>query len=245
MSRALPARAGPRRDPRARPARGGAASRARRAALGVALLLALAAGPAHAAPAAAPLPVTLSARNGRVLATLDLSAVLAPGLERQLGNGLTNVVAVLITVAPAHGGEPLQLYGRVIEILFDVWDETYAVTVKDRRAPAGMRLVLRDFAALRALLAQERDLDLGPLAALPRRPLVLEARVELNPVSKEQLQRTREYIANPGAGSRPGGAPSRSVLGAVASFLLREPDPGSDVHRLRSRPFTPAEVTAR
>lgn len=212
---------------------------------GLALLLALAAGPARPAPPPAPMPATLSARNGHVLATLDLSAVFAPTLERQLGNGLTNVVAVLITVAPAQGGQPLALHGRVIEILFDVWDETYAVTVKDRRAPSGMRLVLRDFAALRALLAHERDLDLGPVGALPRMPLVVEARVELNPVSREQLQRTREYIANPAAGVRSGGAPSRSVLGAVASFLLREPDPGTDVHLLRTRPFTPAEVPAR
>jgi hypothetical protein len=152
---------------------------------------------------------------------------------------------VLVTLAPEQGGEPVALYGRVVEILFDVWDETYGVTVKDRRAPSGMRLVLADFAALRALLAQERDLDLGPIAALPRGRVVVEARVELNPVSKEQLQRTREYIANPAAGARPGGGASRSVLGAVASFLLREPDPGADVRLLRSRPFDAAEVPAR
>jgi hypothetical protein len=210
---------------------------------GLALLLAVAAGSARPEPA--PLPAALSARNGHVLATLDLSAVFAPALERQLGNGLTNVVAVLITVAPARGGQPLALHGRVVEILFDVWDETYAVTVKDRRAPSGMHLVLPDFAALRALLANERDLDLGPIGALPATPLVVEARVELNPISKEQLQRTREYIANPAAGVRPGGTASRSVLGAVASFLLREPDPGAGVQLLRSRPFTPAEVPAR
>jgi hypothetical protein len=219
---------------------------ARRAPLrAFALALALAAAPARAATAPAPLPAALSARNGHALATLDLSSVFTPGLERQLGNGLTNVVAVLISVVPEEGGAPVALYGRVVDILFDVWDETYAVTVKDRRAPAGMRLVLPDFAALRALLAQERDLDLGPLVSLPPTPLVVEARVELNPVSKEQLQRTREYIANPAAGSRPGGGSSRSVLGAMASFLLREPDPGTDVHRLRSRPFTAAGIPSR
>jgi hypothetical protein len=35
------------------------------------------------------------------------------------------------------------------------------------------------------------------------------------------------------------------VLGAVASFLLREPDPGANVHLLRSRPFTKSEVAIR
>jgi hypothetical protein len=66
-------------------------------------------------------------------------------------------------------------------------------------------------------------------------------RVEVNPVSKEQLQRTREFIA---AGTRTGGA-TRSVLGAMASFLLREPDPGIDVYVFRSRVFGPGEVAAR
>jgi hypothetical protein len=212
--------------------------------LAAAAVLALAAAPARAGPPA-PLPVRLAARGGELLATLDLSAVFVPGLERQLGNGLTNVVAVWVAIVPAGGGEPVALYGRVIEILFDVWDETYTVVVKEPRTPAGARLVLQDFTALRGFLAEERDLDVGLLSDLPPARFVVEARVEVNPVSKEQLQRTREYIANPAASaSRPGGG-SRSVLGAVASFLLREPDPGTDVHRLRSRPFARAEVAAR
>jgi len=67
--------------------------------------------------------------------------------------------------------------------------------------------------------------------------------VEVNPVSKEQLLRTREFISNPAGGSRGGG--SRSVLGAMASFLLREPAPGSDVHVFRSRPLVRGEVQSR
>jgi hypothetical protein len=107
-----------------------------------------------------------------------------------------------------------------------------------------VHLVLADFRALQAFLANEKDLDLGPASLLPVGPFVVEARVEVNPVSKEQLHRTREFIANPAGGSR-AGAGSRSVLGAMASFLLREPDPGSDVHLFRSRRLGRAEVVAR
>jgi hypothetical protein len=212
-----------------------------------ALLLAAALGMGAPARAAAPAPLqaALASHAGRLQVSLDLSAVFVPQLERQLGNGLTNLVAVYVTILPEGGGEAVAFYGRVVDILFDVWDETYAVTVKDAHAPAGAHLVLPDFAALRAFLADERDLDLGPVDALPAGRLVVEVRVEVNPVSKEQLQRTREYIANPSAGARPGGSGSRSVLGAVASFLLREPDPGSDVHRFRSAPFTRGEVASR
>ncbi len=221
-------------------ARGGRTRKAAAAAL--AALVLSTAPPAAAAPAH--LPVKLAARGGRLAATVDLSAAFPAALEREVGNGLTNVVAIYVAVIPAGGRHPAMLYGRMIDILFDVWDESYAVTVKDPHVPQGVRLVIRDFAALRRLLSEERDLDLGPAALLPAGAFFIEARVEVNPVSKEQLQRTREFIANPAAGTRAQGA-SRSVLGAMASFLLREPDPGSDVYLFRSRPLSPAEVSAR
>jgi hypothetical protein len=218
-------------------------SRPARAAIrAAALALALAAPPAATA-APGPLPLRLSARAGRVIATVDLAVAFRPSLEHELGNGLTNVVAVYVTVNALEGRHPAMLYGRVIEILFDVWEETYSVTVKDPHVPQGVRFVLPDFKALRRFLSDERDLDLGPVTLLPQGGFYVEARVEVNPVSKEQLQRTREFIANPAAGTRAQG--SRSVLGAMASFLLREPDAGTDVTLLRSGALGPGEVPAR
>ena len=222
------------------------ARRARRAArCALAMLATLAVGAARPALAApAPLDVRLSSAAGRVVATVDVSAAFAPVIERDLGNGLTNVIAVYVAVTPVGARHPALFYGRVVEILFDVWDETYAVTVKDPHVPQGVRLVVKDFAALRAFLSKERDLDLGPTSLLPDGPFVVDARVEVNPVSKEQLQRTREFIASPSGGARGAGG-SRSVLGAMASFLLRAPAPEADVVLFRSRPFGPGEVGTR
>jgi hypothetical protein len=213
-------------------------------ALAAALAALALAAPEPGGAATSHLAVSLASRDGRVLASLDLGAAFAPKVERELGNGLTNVVALYVSVLPDGRRDPALVYGRVIEILFDVWEEAYAVTVKDPRAPQGVELVQQDFEALRAFLSRAQDLDLGPLSYLPAGPFVVEARVELNPVSKEQLHRTREFIANPAAGARGGGG-SRSVLGAMASFLLREPAPGSDVHLFRSRPLRRGEVVAR
>jgi hypothetical protein len=210
----------------------------------VAALVAALALSAPAARAAEPLPLRLSAKDGRLLATVDVGRAFRAADDRELGNGLTNVVAIWVAVLPADGGPPALVYGRIIDILFDVWEEQYLVTVKDPRAPQGLRLVLRDGRALHAFLSEERDLDLGPVSLLPDGDFVVEARVEVNPVSKEQLLRTREFIANPAAGSRPGGG-SRSVLGAMASFLLREPAAGSDVRVFRSRVLRRGEVVAR
>jgi len=131
--------------------------------------------------------------------------------------------------------------GRVVEVLYDVWDETYTVSLRDGRAAGPSRRTAADPVALRRLLSEARDLDLGPLAPLPPGRFRLEARVELNPVSQELMARTRELLANPATAGRPG-ATSRSVLGAMAGYLLREPEPGDDVVLLRSRPFARSEV---
>lgn len=188
------------------------------------------------------LPAALSLHDGRLVASVDLAAAFPSSLEHTLGNGLTNVVAVYLAVFSSDG-EPVAATGRVIDILYDVWEERYVVTVKDPQTPGGARRVLPDFAALRAFLAHERDVDLGPEPALPAGRLSVEARVEVNPISKELLDRTREFIANPSAGSRSGG--SRSVLGAMAGFLLREPATGADVRAFRSAPLVVAEGPRR
>jgi hypothetical protein len=207
----------------------------------LAAALALAAGGAGAPRP----PYALEARSGRLVAQVDLAPAFPPDLKKQLSNGLTNVIALHVALLPERGGDPAALYGREIDVLYDVWDETYGVTVKDPANPRGRRRTFRAFEDLRAFLADASGVDLGPADALQGGGAwVLQTRVELNPVSKELLERTREFIANPTATVR-GGTPSRSVLGAMASYLLRRADPGAVVRILRSAPFTAREVATR
>ncbi len=207
------------------------------AALAAALL---AAPPARAAPRAATLAASVAGARDRLSVTLDLAPAFPEASLRRLGNGLTNVVEVAVAVVPEEGGPPVALTGRTVEVLYDVWDEGYTVTVRDPRLPGPVRRLVPDPGALRRLLSEARQLDLGPLSSLPPGRFRLEVRVEVNPVSPELMARTRELLANPASG-RPGHG-SRSVLGAMAGYLLREPAPGDDVTFLRSRPFERGEV---
>ena len=188
-------------------------------------------------------PAELASRGGRLWARVDLRSAFPEELRRTFANGLTNVVSVHVALLPEGGEEPAALSGRVVEARYDVWEESWAVLVRDPQSPRGRRLVIRSWEELRALLADARDLDLGPVAALGDASWHLRARLELNPVSRELLERTREYIANPPSGVR-GGTPSRSVLGAMASYLLHGGD--TDGARLfQTRSFTAREVIPR
>ncbi len=206
-----------------------------------AAILAITLAATHVRAAERTVAVRIAPVKSRAVVSLHLGDLFGPGREDTFGNGLTNVVVIYTSVVPARGGAPLSAHGRIVEILYDVWEETYSIVVNDPEHPT-RRLVLPDFAALRAFLTTQNGVDLGPFEALPD-TFVVEVRVEVNPVSKEQLQKTREYIAASAAGTRASG--SRSVLGAVASFLLREPDAGTDVHVFRSVVFTKSEVVSR
>lgn len=222
--------------------RGGAAASAY-SLLAVALAaLAPRAALAHEAPSA--LPSAVEARGARLTVTLDLGPAFPPGLQKQLSNGLTNVIAIHVALLPERGQEPAALYGREVDVLYDVWEETYGVTVKDPASPRGRQRSFRRFDELSAFLAEARAIDLGPISELGGASWVVQTRIELNPVSKELLERTREFIANPSAAGRTGG-PSRSVLGAMASYLLKGADPGADAHVFRTPPFSAREVAAR
>jgi hypothetical protein len=192
------------------------------------------------------LPYTLEARGGRLRASLDVSAAFRPELARELGNGLTNVIAVHVGLVSEKGDEPVAVYGREIEVLYDVWEESYRVSEKDVDAdrPRTRRLVFQDYPSLRDHLSHLRDVDLGPTRTIASGRWVIQVRIEVNPISQELLDRTREFIANPAAGAREGGS-SRSFLGTMASYLLSNTDTGTAVSHFRSASFTAREVPER
>jgi hypothetical protein len=209
-------------------------------------LLALAFSPATRA-ASPPVPVEpLDARvevvRGTLRASADLAAAFPPALERDLGNGLTNLVTLHVALVPARGGSAIAIFPREVEVLYDVWEEVFHVTLRDPATPRGRRVTFARWAQLSAFLSDLAAIPLGPASALGNGTWAVQVRVELNPVSKELLERTRELISDPLAGS--GSGPSRSVLGAMAGYLLRA-EPGTDVRVFRSRPFRAEEVAQR
>ena len=189
-----------------------------------------------------PIEANVETDRGTLRASADLRAAFPDELERQLGNGLTNVVALHVALVPARGGGAAAIFPREVQVLYDVWEEMFHVTVRDPQTPKGRHLAFANWGELRSFLRELSGIPLGPPSALGGGAWAVQVRVELNPVSKELLERTRELISDPAAGSRSG--PSRSVLGAMAGYLLRA-EPGTNVRVFRSEAFRAGEVTRR
>ena len=210
----------------------------RRAALAVTALLA--AGAAQAPEA--PFPGSLVVAQGRLQASLDLSAAFPREMERALRDGLAHVVTIHVSLVPGGGGPPLSAWAREIELSWDLWEERFDVTATDPEHPRGRALHFRDFAGLRAFLSEARQLDLGPAAPLGDQRWVMVVRVELDPV-RELVDRTRELIRGQRPGQGPNGPPS--VLGAMASYLLGGAGGEGQARFFRSRPFALHDGTLR
>lgn len=208
-----------------------------------AVLAAIAFLAAGAAPAAEPtFPGSLTLGQGRLRASLDLHAAFPPEMERALRDGLTHVVTLHVSLVPAEGGAPRAVWARETEVLWDVWEERFGVTATDPEHPRGHALQFRDFAALRAFLAQAHP-DLGPAAPLGEERWAVVVRVELDPV-KELLERTRDLVRGQRAGQGlDGGTPS--VLGAMASYLLGGSGGEGQARFFRSHPFAVQGGTLR
>jgi len=212
-----------------------AAARAR-AGVGRLLAVALLAAPppATAIPPAAPAPLRVDCRSveARLLVTVDLAPAIDDEVERRLGNGLAGTVRLTVAALDA-GGAAAATATRDVAVLFDAWSETFTVAVREGGG-AATRVEAADWAAVRRLLAAPDPFDLGPVAALPER-FTVEARLELDPLTAAQLERTREQLTHPAGGPAAGG---RSLLGTLAAFLLRAPPPV--VERYRSSLFSRA-----
>ncbi len=210
----------------------------RLAALAAAALLALppaAAGPTSAEPA--PLRVEGWIAAGRLQARLDLTPALDAELERRLGSGLSTTVRLTVAALGASGAAAAAA-ARDFDVRFDVWLETFTVTIREGEAAVASRQGA-DWATVRGLLATPAPFDLGPRAALPP-VFAVEARLELDPVTSRRLEKTREQLTHPVGGPSAG---ARSVLGTLAALLLRSPPPVAT--RSRSGPLTLAELPIR
>jgi len=198
----------------------------------------LRAGPSGAAGAGtgpAPVRVDCRVRDGHLLAAIDLAPSIDAALEQRLGSGLSSTVR--LTVAAAGPGGEAGTAARDFDVLFDPWTETFTVTIREPGSPSRSRQAA-GWVAVRRLLAAPDPFDLGPLAALPER-FTVEVRLELDPVTARQLEKTREQLTHPAGGPGTGG---RSLLGTLAALLLRAPPP--EATWLRSSPFSRAALPA-
>jgi hypothetical protein len=172
---------------------------------------------------------------------LELDALDYPStLPRELQSGLTN--RLFLRVSVLDGTAVLQQRTAEIAIRYDLWEQTFIVTLTlDRTPPESQKLAT--LADVTAYLAALRISRLFARTSLPHRALVLRAELLLNPIGREKLRMIRKWVAD---NSTPEVGADRGPSSGNALFnrIFEQYADGSDMAAvwrvdLRSRPFNP------
>lgn len=201
-------------------------SRARRAALAVALACSLASTGARAEdpPTAT---ATLPTRRARfawdkVALRLDVSYrdVVDGALEKKLTSGLPTTIVLRGYVFRETGGEPVALTVKSCRVVYDLWDEVYQITVA-QTGGGETTTVAPSFEGLLRRCAETTGLYVASRAELASpETLYLAALVEVNPVSPDMIDRIKRWVSRPSGST--GIAPGDALFGSfVGLFVAR------------------------
>jgi hypothetical protein len=177
---------------------------------------------------------------------------LPPTLPKDLVSGLTNTL--LIHVGLFSGSEPVDQKTAEIAIQYDLWDETFQLTLTVN----GTVVTIRPHSTrleIDAFLADIRLPDLFSESEVPRdRNATLRVEMLLNPIERERIEAVKKWVADnstytpadtPGfSDKRVGSARSNAIFNRIFEQYTR----GADVaaiwkESLSSKPFKIQEVS--
>jgi hypothetical protein len=176
-----------------------------------------------------------------------------PALRKDLRSGLTN--RLLVHLELRSGPRLVQQRTVEVAVKYDLWEETFRVTVADGTSAVESRVLARDEQVL-AFLGDLRLAALFEMAALDQsREHSLKGEVLLNPIENERMDMIRKWVAEnststPRSAERVGRAPAAPVGAATSGDLFNRifdqyAASASGVawrDRLQSRSFKPEGV---
>jgi hypothetical protein len=172
--------------------------------------------------------------NGTLALTMPTPGTVSADLAAQLRNGLTHRLRYTLVLHAEGESQPLLTDVLTTELVYDLWDEVFVVT----QTQGGRIRRVRFKTEERARNVLERPKFRALAWGTPRdadKRLTADVHVEVNPVSQEVLDRTRQLLAPPPGDSETGA--TRSFLGNVVRLFINESHSSAPPLSYRARPF--------
>jgi hypothetical protein len=163
--------------------------------------------------------VGLLISGGVLHATFGYRDAFTPAVRKKMTSGLPTRLLVHVAVERESGGAPAVYWARSEEIVYDLWEENFAVTLADAQGKRHTRVAGLDQAVDAAgVLWRAPVADSTALAPGPYRLRVL---AEVNPVSEEMVRNIQRWIARPKGGRGESEARSNFFGAFVGHFVDR------------------------
>jgi hypothetical protein len=205
----------------------------------VVLASALAALP-ESARAADPVPqrdVGFGVKNGHLTVSVGLQDLFGDAERARLKSGFATRVLIRAALEEVATGDPVAVAVQRAEIVYDIWDEKFAVRTSD-----GMGVERRSVVATADQVIGRGAVlvDVPVIEAARLRPgvaYVLAVRGDLNPISEDLLIEVRRWLVQPARGQRRLGA-GDSFFGSFVSIFVNPRIEDSERQvRFVSQPF--------
>ena len=208
----------------------------RAGALALLLLTAMAA----VARADEPLPVRrigVAVDRGQLVVSVGLQDLFGEAERQRLRSGFSPRILVRAALEDASTGEAVALAVWRAEILYDIWDEKFALRTAANASPEqrGVAATPEEAVARTAVLV---DFPIAQVARLPPNGrYVVAVRGDLNPISEDLLVEVRRWLVQPSRGQRRLGA-GDSFFGSFVSIFVNPRIEDSERQvRFVSQPF--------
>ena len=165
--------------------------------------------------------------------------VMGQELQAKLSRGLPTTIVLTAAIYRAGGAQPLSTTAHTCKVTWHVWEEAYRVEIT---RPGGSQVrwtttvegVLRRCAEVRRLLAGNAS-QIPPGATL-----TCSAKVQVNPLSPEVLQKLKLWVLRPsGTGTA---APSDALFSTFTGLFLQRVGEAERELKFNSRPTVPTVV---
>jgi hypothetical protein len=168
--------------------------------------------------------------------------VIDPELQAKLSRGLPTTIVFTAAIYRGGGGgsaQPLSTTAHTCRVTWHVWEEAYRVEIT---RPGGSQVrwtttvegVLRRCAEVRRLLA-------GTAAQIPGNvPLFCSAKVQVNPLSPEVVQKLKLWVLRPSGTGTAG--PSDALFSTFTGLFLQRVGDAERELKFNSRPLLPTVV---
>ncbi len=197
------------------------------------------------ARAADPAPlreVGFGVKNGRLVVSVGLQDLFGEAERARLKSGFATRILIRAALEEASSGDPVALAVQRAEIVYDIWDEKFAIRTSDglgteRRTVAGSA----EEAIGRAAVLVDAPVIEG-VRLRPGTEYVLAVRGDLNPISEDLLVEVRRWLVQPARGQRRLGA-GDSFFGSFVSIFVNPRIEDSERQvRFVSQPFVWGQV---
>lgn len=154
-----------------------------------------------------------------LLVSFNYKDVFTPAIREKLKSGLPTRIILQINMERQDVSKPISYWVSTTNIVYDLWEESYIVTVEDDRGRRRAKVKSAEKAVelastlTRGRVASIKGQSLGNLR--------LRTVIEVNPVSKEMVANIRRWLSRPSAGSSGAEAQTNFFGSFVGVFVDR------------------------